>query len=217
MGDRMNPRRVSVVLLLMALVATRLPGAPTPVGKPEKKLATFPQELAGWSGKDDPFEESVMAVVATDDDLHRLYRKDDKYLWIYVGYYGTRKGGRTGHLPHHCYPAAGYRIVSIDMVPLTTADGKTVPVNHLILEKGGKTTSTMYWVHSGEHQVLTDGWMMNLTRLRRRLLNGRDDGALVRVSGPVQGSLEETIERQKEFAQSFLATIPGHWPLEKTS
>jgi len=213
----MNPRRVSAVLLLLAIVATRLPGAAIPVGQPEKKLASFPLTLEGWSGEDDPFEESVMKVVATDDDLHRLYRKDSKYLWIYVGYYGTKKGGRTGHVPHHCYPAAGYRIVSIEKVQLTSRSGETVAVNHLILEKAGKTTSTMYWVHSGEHQVLTDGWMMNLTRLRRRLLNGRDDGALVRVSGPVQGTIEETVERQKQFAESFLSTIPRHWPLEKTS
>lgn len=212
----MNPRRISLLLLATALIATKLPGAPIPVGSPEKRLATFPTELKGWQGKDDPFDKNVMKVVATDDDLHRLYRKDGDYLWLYVGYYGTRKGGRTGHLPHHCYPAAGYRIVSLDMVPLRKADGRIVSVNHLILEKNGQTSSTMYWIHSGEQQVLTDGWMMNLTRLRRRLVNGRDDGALVRISGPVQGSVEETVKRQREFAETFLDTVPQHWPVEKS-
>ena len=213
----MNPRRISIVLMLLAVVATRLPGAPTPTGQPERRLATFPAELQGWKGTDDPFDKNVMKVVATDDDLHRLYKKGSDYLWLYVGYYGTRKGGRTGHLPHHCYPAAGYRIVTFDMVSLQRADGRRERVNHLILEKDGQTSSTMYWIHSGEQQVLTDGWMMNLTRLRRRLTNGRDDGALVRISGPVQGSVEETVARQKQFAESFLEAIPGHWPLEKSS
>jgi EpsI family protein len=210
----MNPRMFSIVLFVAALAAARIPGAPIPAGEPEKRLSTFPMELEGWKGKDDPFDSKVMAVVGTDDDLHRIYRKGDSYLWLYVGYYGTRKGGRTGHMPNYCYPAAGYRVVTLEKLEVPGLDGRTERVNHLVLERKGQMTSTLYWIHSGEHRVLTDGWMMNMTRLRRRLMDGRDDGALVRISGPVQGSLEQTVERQRRFAQEFLETVPTHWPLE---
>lgn len=210
----MNPRLVSIVLLLTALVAVRLPGAPLPQGEPQRRLSGFPMALDGWSGKDDPFDDNVMRAVDTDDAIHRLYRKGDAYLWLYVGYYGTRKGGRTGHVPQYCYPAAGYRIVQTNMVPVKSADGTTAWVNHLVVERNGQQVSTLYWFHSGEQKILTDGWMMNFARLRRRLLNGRDDGALIRISGPVAGSVEETVRRQAEFARDFLTEIPAHWPLE---
>lgn len=210
----MNPRIVSIVLLGVALVCAYLPGKATFTGDPERRLATFPVEFEGWQGKDDPFDAKVMEVVGTDDDLHRIYRKGEEFLWLYVGYYGTRKGGRTGHMPQHCYPAGGYRIASFEKIPVTVGEGRTEWVNHLLLERNGQMTSTLYWIHSGEQRVLTDGWMMNVTRIRRRLTDGRDDGALVRISAPVQGTVESTLERQREFAAEFLETIPEHWPLE---
>jgi EpsI family protein len=212
-----NARVVLIVLLASSLVAARLPGAHEPIGAPTKRLATFPVEVDGWTGKDDPFDAQVMKVVGTDDDLHRIYKKGDAYLWLYVGYYGTKKGGRTGHLPHHCYPAAGYRIVTFETLPVKMTNGRTAQVNHLVLERKGELTSTLYWIHSGEQRVLTDGWMMNMSRLRRRLLNGRDDGALVRISGPVFGTIDETVGRQMAFAQDVLETLPQHWPLERSS
>ena len=213
----MNARLVSIVFLAAALLVAKLPGSADVAGKPEKRLSTFPIEMDGWSGKDDPFDKEVMRVVATDDDLHREYRKADAMLWLYVGYYGTRKGGRTGHLPHHCYPAAGYRIVKLDKVPVERGDGRTVQVNHIVLERKGRVTSALYWIHSGEHQVLSSGWAMNFSRLRRRLTEGRDDGALVRISAPVTGSVEATVEQQRSFAKDFLDRIPDHWPLESSA
>jgi len=213
----MKARFFSIGLLALSCVLMRYPAAPTPVGAPEKKLAGFPIEMAGWTGKDDPFAASVMDAVATDDALHRKYDSADGSVWLYVGYYGTRKGGRTGHLPHYCYPAAGYQIQEFGKEPLTLADGRSVDVYRLLVERKGQRTLVLYWIQSGEQKVLSDGLAMNLSRLRRRLTQGRDDGAFVRISSIVTDSVERTLEREKGFAVEVLRNLGDHWPVEAVS
>ena len=213
----MKARFFSIGLLALSAVLMRYPSAPTPVGAPQKRLAGFPVRMDGWTGKDDPFSASVMDAVDTDDAIHRKYDSASGSVWLYVGYYGTRKGGRTGHLPHYCYPAAGYQIQDLGKEPLKLADGRTVTVNRLLVERKGQRTLVLYWIQSGEQKVLADGLAMNLSRLRRRLTQGRDDGAFVRITSIVTDSVERTLEREKSFAVDVLSNLGDHWPVEAVS
>jgi EpsI family protein len=216
MDKQVKARLFSIGLLAASLVLMRYPETPLPAGAPEKRLAGFPMTFEGWKGNDDPFDAAVMAAVDTDDDLHRKYTSDLGSLWLYVGYYGTKKGGRTGHLPHHCYPAAGYRIVDLGREKISFGNGLSATVNRILTERNGKQTLALYWVHSGDQEVMADGLAMNLSRLRRRLTKGRDDGAFIRISSNVTGSVEATLKREKVFAAEVLNRIGEHWPVERT-
>lgn len=214
MDGQVKARFLSIGLLAVSFVLMRYPETPVPTGEPEKRLSGFPMAFDGWKGKDDPFPENVMQAVATDDDLHRLYASGEGSVWLWVGYYGTRKGGRTGHLPHHCYPASGFRIVDLGKENISLSDGRSVEVNRILTERKGRRTLALYWIQSGDQKVLADGFAMNLSRLRRRLTEGRDDGAFVRISSVVTGTVEEALERERRFAAGFLERIGAHWPVE---
>jgi len=211
----MKARFLSIGLLAVSFVLMRYPESPVPSGVPEKRLAGFPSEFSGWVGKDDPFSAEVMAAVDTDDDIHRTYASAQGNVWLYVGYYGTKKGGRTGHLPHHCYPAAGYQILDLGKEEIALSNGRKVMVNRILTERKGQLTVALYWIHSGDQKVLADGFAMNMSRLQRRLLKGRDDGAFVRISSVVKNEAPiAALEREKRFAAEVLERIGDHWPVE---
>src|SRR5665647_380428 len=100
---------VSLCATLMIMVVLSI--RPTPVVA-RTNLEYFPKEIAGYKGVDDTFPESVNRELNADKQLYRHYRSSDgSQLDLYIWYYGTAKGGRTGHNPYACLPGAGWAIV----------------------------------------------------------------------------------------------------------
>src|SRR5207244_1770195 len=107
-------------------------------------------------------------VLNADGHLLRRYEKSPaQFLWLYVGYYGTEKGGRTGHLPQYCLPGAGYQIESLGKEWIQTAGGDEVRVNRLLARKNGEETLILYWIQSDGSRVVDSGVKMNINRFMR--------------------------------------------------
>ena len=55
----------------------------------------------------------VSEMLAADHNVQRAYLHPQRYVvFVYLGYYGTRRGGTPEHTPDVCYPAQGWEIVS---------------------------------------------------------------------------------------------------------
>jgi len=53
----------------------------------------------------------VYAVLETISNVYRRYADaDGRVIQLYIGYYGTAKGGRPSHVPQYCYTGHGYSI-----------------------------------------------------------------------------------------------------------
>ncbi|MCH8960606.1 MAG: exosortase-associated EpsI family protein [Bacteroidetes bacterium] len=77
----------------------------------EVNLDHLPRHILGLNGRDDRFDESVYRVLNADYHLLREYRSDaHPAVWLYIGYYGTAKGGRPSHVPQACYTGQGFSI-----------------------------------------------------------------------------------------------------------
>ena len=210
----LSPAVAALVLMLGANAAAFRVGNPDGTVR-ERRLALMPDRLAGYDGKEDRFDEAVLAALKTDDQLNRLYLKTTAdFHWLYVGYYGTAKGGRTGHVPHHCFRGSGFTILDRGKEIIPSAGG-AVRVNRILVKKpNGPVISCLYWFQS-RNEVLDSGWDLNWKRFRDRLREGRDDGAFVRVLSPLDGSVEETVARQRRFAGGVIAALPAAWPVEE--
>ena len=74
-------------------------------------LENLPMEIAGFKATEDFLPESVYKKLNADKHVYRHYRSaDGKQVDLYIGYYGTAKGGRTGHNPYACLPGAGWGV-----------------------------------------------------------------------------------------------------------
>lgn len=205
-----------VPLLLTAVLATGIARRGEPVVL-QTNLETFPHIVSGFSGSDDRFSEKIYGVLNADQNVYRHYRgAEGKQVDLYIGYYGTAKGGRTGHNPYGCLPGAGWAIVERGQisVPVSYHSGQ-VDLNYVVARKDGVSNVLVHWYQSAGTHVLTTGLQQNIQRFVGRVLYNRNDGAYVQVSAFTgEDQISETKEMVKEFARSVLEQLPDYWPVE---
>ena len=64
-------------------------------------------------------------------------------------------------------------------------------------------------VHSFPTRRSSDLW---IELVRNAFLKNRTDGALVRLSSPVQGGVEQTTERMVAYVQALYPVLPEYLP-----
>ena len=183
-----------------------------PVDSDPQVLGGLPTTIAGHSGYDVPIEQSVEDMLRADFHVQREYLDPrGEPVWLYVGYYGTRRGGTPEHTPRTCYTAHGWRIHGERDVAVDPARG---------------WRAREYRVQLGPHERLVHFWyrsyrstgMLSLPSLRLdhflgRVLERRADGALVRVSTPLlDGDDVAARSRLSGFAAALEPLLERHWP-----
>ncbi len=154
-------------------------------GKPkvvETNLEKLPMEISGMQGVDDSFPESIYRDLNADMNVYRHYRsRDGGQVDLYIGYYGTAKGGRTLHNPIGCLSSQGWGLQESREIKLKCGnypDG--VPVNYLLSTKGDSSITMIYWYQSAGTKVLSNGIRQNIQRFKDMIFRNRNDGALSR-------------------------------------
>lgn len=215
---------LSLIILLatiasIAAIASR--GEPVVVAT---NLENLPMEIAGYNATQDFFPDSVYKELNADKHVYRHYRSaDGKQVDLYIGYYGTAKGGRTGHNPYACLPGAGWGIVEARKVRLTAHSlsltkyyPNGVYINYVLARKGDAYNSVLHWYQVASSKVFTTGIQQNIQRFVGRLFYNRNDGAFIRVSVSTgQEGIKEAELLAKYFAEKLLYLLPKYWPVEK--
>ncbi|WP_298435843.1 exosortase C-terminal domain/associated protein EpsI [Geobacter sp.] len=209
---------VSLVCMFVTLLAVGfISQRPNPVVV-RTNLENLPMEIAGYRGTEDAFPESVYHELNADKNVYRHYRSGDgRQLDLYIGYYGTAKGGRTGHNPYACLPGAGWAIVDSHKVrirhPYQSSD---VEVNYVQARRNGINTVMLHWYQTAGTTVLTTGIRKNIERFWGRLLHNRNDGAFVQITIQVTDErLKDAQVKVENFAGQVLQLLPRYWPVEK--
>jgi len=181
-------------------------------------LENLPMKIAGFKATEDFFHESVYKELNADKHIYRHYRSDNsRQVDLYIGYYGTAKGGRTGHNPYACLPGAGWAIVDAHKVKLEVdyyPNG--VEVNYILSQKGLTYDVVLHWYQSNRNKILATGIQQNIQRFLGRVFYNRNDGAFIRVSANTdQEHIEEAKKLIKFFAEKVLDLFPNYWPREE--
>lgn len=180
------------------------------------QLGTLPKQIGAWASRDVPLETAVEAELRADMNLQRLYvHPTGAAVWVYIGYYGTARGGRPEHTPRGCYTGAGWGIEStrrLDVDPQSA-----LRVNEYVVEREGERQLVHFWFRSHRRTGLVGGLDQNLDRLLGRLLDGRADGALIRLSTAIEPG-EEVAARGRllAFAAALDPLLAARWPSEST-
>jgi EpsI family protein len=179
-------------------------------------LERLPTEFGGWRGHDVPLESTVERMLRADFNLQRAYQHDlGDVVWLYLGYYGTERGGRPEHAPEVCYPSAGWTIVEKSTRVVADRRGD-LRVNELVVEREDERRLVYFWYQSHRRSGLRNGIELAVDRLLGRLLTGRADGALVRISTPLDGDGKaEARTWLAAFAAQLDPLIARNWPNER--
>jgi EpsI family protein len=176
-------------------------------------LATLPTRIEIYEGREIPLESTVESILRADFNLQRAYYGAGSLVWLYVGYYGTTRGGRPEHTPRGCYTGAGWGIEearTLRVVP----DGE-LRVNEYLVEREGERRLVHFWYRSAQRTGMLGGWQQNLDRFAGRLAHGRADGALIRISTPLSGdNVISARGRLLGFASALDPLLAERWPTE---
>jgi EpsI family protein len=158
-------------------------------------------------------KSGVEEMLDADFHVQRSYvHRTGFLLWLYVGYYGTERGGRPEHTPWVCYPSNGWEIVSREVVKVDA----NRRANEIIVEKGGKRRLVHFWFQTYREKQVIGGIDQLYERLAGRILEGRADGSLVRLSTPLPESLDVDFVRSRliAFGRDVAPLLHEHWPEE---
>ena len=179
-----------------------------------RELAQLAPSSGSWVSEDIPVEDGVAQMLRADFNLQRAYRHPlGEVIFLYVGYYGTARGGRPEHTPWVCYPSTGWRILASRVRTVDEASG--LRANELVVESEGERRLVLFWYRSGTRTGITGGLGLSLAHLRGRLFEGRGDTALVRISANLREG-DETSARSAlmSFAADIDRQLASHWPRE---
>jgi len=185
----------------------------------DKRLDQFPRTIGKYQSFDISLESNVIRILDTDAYIFRNYvSPEGNIMTLYIGYYGTKKGGRSEHSPGGCYPGAGWAITKEEKMELMVGSGnasRRAVLNRLYVSKTGSNEIVYHWYQSNRDKIIASGIQLNINRFISRLRYNRNDGAFIRVSSEVNGDPMQARERIERFIRLIYPLIIEYWPCEK--
>ena len=205
------------LLLVVILVAGILVNAWAYLGEAHverKQLKDFPQQIGGWeqTGSDQVLDNETLKVLRASDYLLRNYRSaNGRIANFYVGYYATQRDGATYHSPLNCLPGSGWIMSDPAQVTITLPDGRAFTANRYLIQNGEQKDLLVYWYQGRGRAVASEYWgkvytVLDSVRLRR------SDGAMVRVTIPVDRSEAASLQLATDLAASAAVALPEFVP-----
>lgn len=172
-------------------------------------VVDFPQEIAGWTGKDMGIPQDIRDILGPGDFLSRIYfQPAHPYIDFFIAYFPTQRTGNSIHSPKNCLPGSGWSPTESGYLRLRAPDGSAVTVNRYIIAKGLDKQFVLYWYQSHGRVVASEYWAKYYLVKDAIALN-RTDGSLVRVITPIAPgeSTASAQQRAVAFAESTLGKL----------
>ena len=208
-GRHLSERRLPVplavsaaVLFLTTATAVALP-ARTEIQPAREYCVTFPTTFGQYTGERRPLESAFENALKVDDYLLADFRGHDGVpINLWLAYYGSQRKGQSAHSPRSCLPGGGWRIESLNRVPLPGGPD-AAHVNRAVIAKGNQRQLVYYWFKQRDRWLtgeLSVKWYILVDALTRN----RSDGALIRLVTPVADG------EPMDLADRRLADFAGH-------
>ena len=154
---------------------------PSRLDRPLDALA--PRVIGGWrSDAADDAPPETLAENIYDQIVCRVYVKAGAApVTAFIGYAAAQRGLTRMHLPHSCYPSAGYTVADLVPLPLPTGATRPIPAVAFSARRGDDLEQVLYWSRIGDvfAQSFSDqNWAVTQAALRGLI----PDGVLFRLS-----------------------------------
>lgn len=179
-----------------------------------KALDSFPTVLGDWQARQGTLlEADIVNVLKVSDYVMRRYvDSGGGSVWLYVGYWATRRTGADIHSPKNCLPGAGWEPVEASRLTIVLPTPYApITVNRYLVQKEQDMQVVLYWYQS-HGRVMPGEVAAKIELVRGSIAHNRTDGALVRVSSPVTGGTQETTDRLVNYVQILHPLLREYLP-----
>ena len=200
-------RKVIVLALLLGLTSFLIYWAPASKAvKKNKPLSQALLDIEGWHSNGlVPLGQELVKGLELDEYANQNYSNGRETVFLYIGYYLSKKKLGAAHDPLVCFPGQGWVVSDKkeDKVILDTDRNSSVSYSSLIVQKGLQRELILYWFQSYD-RTASNTFSQKTISLRQRILRQGEDNAFVRISIPVgDKSLDESRKIITQFIQSF--------------
>ena len=149
--------------------------------------------------------------MGTEDILLRQYVEGSRPpVGLYISYFGRQQQGESSHSPQHCLPGAGWQPLQARRVAYPLAED-AAKINEILYEKEGRRLLVFYWYRERDRIVASE-YLVKLYSMWDAVTRRRTDGALLRVSTPVEESEEAARQRAYDFMRLTLPRLNEFFP-----
>jgi EpsI family protein len=204
---------VSVLLLVGAFFALHFRPASEGIAL-RRSFDVFPASLGGWTGRDDTvFDPEIIKILRMSDYLMRRYVDGSgQSAWLYLAYWQSQRRGADIHSPKNCLPGGGWEPVETSRISIPVAGaGGPITVNRYLIQKDRQMQVVLYWFQA-QGKVVAGELEAKIEMMRNAILRNRTDGALVRISSPVHGTVPETTEALVRYVQLLYPVLRDYLP-----
>jgi EpsI family protein len=201
-------RLLLVAALMLGFLGVRAYVSIKPQAPTHEKLAALPKSISDYNMMAEAqITDDVQAVLRADDYVLRRYESPKgKMLDVFIAYYEYQRAGESMHSPKNCLPGSGWTPLLNDYVSLgKLPNGKTALANRYVIEKDGHREVVIYW-YQANGRVIANEYLGKLYLVADALRTGRRDGAILRVTAPVERgeSIEAVTDRALDFTRHLL-------------
>jgi EpsI family protein len=200
-------RKIIVLALLFALTSVFIYWQPSSrVVKKDEPLSQALLDIEGWNSNGViPLEKEIVKGLELDEYANQSYSNGHETVFLYIGYYLSKKKLGAAHDPLVCFPGQGWAASEIRKGSLTLEPGADGSVSYstMTVERGLRKEFILYWYQSYD-RTSGNTFYQKLIALRQKVFHQPEDNAFIRISIPVEGrSLDECREIIFKFMRSF--------------
>jgi EpsI family protein len=210
-----QPVRVglSLALLIGALLVLqfRSTGEAVPI---RKSLDSFPSGVGQWQAREGVLLEldTLQVLKATDYLMRRDQDPAGRSVWLFIGYWDSQRKGAQPHSPRNCLPGGGWEPLEASRVTIPLPQPfAPITVNRFLIQKDRDQQVVLYWYQS-QGRAIAGELEARVQMVRNSMVRHRTDGALVRVSSPVYGSVQDTSDSLVRYVQALYPVLGEYLP-----
>jgi len=180
--DSVSTKKIITVVVILAVLCAytwslRLRTVPQPE---PPDLESIPRALGGFTARDEYISPKSLRVLGADQTLARSYvDRGGNSIDLFIGYFADQQENSQIHSPKHCYPGAGWDILSEGSIALDIGGSDSAAPEADHIRRRQQAARYLLVQHAGHD---------NTERVRSEM--APDDR---RAAGPAPGSLVHKI------------------------
>lgn len=204
---------VSLALLMGALLVLHLrsPGEAVPI---RQSLDSFPNAVGAWQAREGVLLDldTLNVLKAKDYLMRRDQDASGRSVSLFIAYWDSQRKGAQPHSPKNCLPGGGWEPLEASLVTIHLPPPfAPITVNRYLIQKDQDRQMVFYWYQS-QGRAIAGEMAARVEMVKTSIVRHRTDGALVRVSSPVYGGVQDTSDRLVRYIQAMYPLLGDYLP-----
>lgn len=202
---------LSLLIGALLLLHLRSTGEAVPI---RKSLDDFPNAVGPWQAREGVLLEldTLNVLKPTDYLMRRDEEPSGPSVWLFIAYWASQRKGAQPHSPRNCLPGGGWEPIEASIVHIALPEPLApIAVNRFLIQKDQQRQIVFYWYQS-QGRAIAGEVAAKIAMVKSSMMRHRTDGALVRVSSPVYGSVQDTSDRLVSYIQAMYPLLREYLP-----